>query len=635
MREILANTNNLNEILSILKNGEDYIFQDVETKISISTTLNQEKNKNKNVTTINLGDCEKKLKYEYNISENESLYLITVEVKKEGMQISKLEYEVYYPLDSYNSTKLNLSICRNIPVSISNPVAIDENKLELYDPNSDYYNDICYSHCSDNGYDISLADRKNIFVNINLTLCEENCKFVGYNFDTKKASCSCEVKINLPLISEIYIDKNKLYESFTDFKNIANINIMKCINLLFSIKIIKNNYGIFIIIALIIIQLISCIIFFCCGKFEIIIQRIKLIKSAKIKMKKHNKKYKKHKKKELIKKSNIKKHRKVKNKNSENKIPSVIRINSPIIIQNAEIQLNLNKNSNENTGKKLKNDFSYTNKNKNSKKNREKSIKKINCNLECNMATMNKNKKIKIKKIKLYKDILQNNIYELNELNYKEAIRKDKRGYWGYYISLLKLKHLFIFAFILSNDDNSKIIKISFFFFSFALHITVSAFFFNDKTMHKIYEDQGSFNFIYQIPQIIYSSLISMFFSSIIKMLALSYKNILQLKKGKNNKKLKQKEKYIINLLKFKFILYYVLSTLLLLVFGYYIGCFCAVYKNTQKHLLKDTIISFILNMVYPFGICLLPGIFRITSLNARKKDKNVMYNFSKIIQFI
>ena len=251
------------------------------------------------------------------------------------------------------------------------------------------------------------------------------------------------------------------------------------------------------------------------------------------------------------------------------------------------------------------------------------------------MATMNKNKEMKIKKIKLYKDILQNNIYELNELNYKEAINKDKRGYWGYYISLLKLKHLFIFAFILSNDDNSKIIKISFFFFSFALHITVSAFFFNDKTMHKIYEDQGSFNFIYQIPQIIYSSLISMFFSSIIKMLALSYKNILQLKKGKNNKKLKQKEKYIINLLKFKFILYYVLSTLLLLVFGYYIGCFCAVYKNTQKHLLKDTIISFILNMVYPFGICLLPGIFRIISLNARKKDKNVMYNFSKIIQFI
>ena len=50
--------------------------------------------------------------------------------------------------------------------------------------------------------------------------------------------------------------------------------------------------------------------------------------------------------------------------------------------------------------------------------------------------------------------------------------------------------------------------------------------------MHKIYIDEGSYNIIYQIPQIIYSSLISMFFSSIIKMLALSYKNILQLNSG-------------------------------------------------------------------------------------------------------
>ena len=28
-------------------------------------------------------------------------------------------------------------------------------------------------------------------------------------------------------------------------------------------------------------------------------------------------------------------------------------------------------------------------------------------------------------------------------------------------------------------------------------------FFFSDDTMHKIYEDQGNFNFIYQLPQIL------------------------------------------------------------------------------------------------------------------------------------
>ena len=37
----------------------------------------------------------------------------------------------------------------------------------------------------------------------------------------------------------------------------------------------------------------------------------------------------------------------------------------------------------------------------------------------------------------------------------------------------------------------------------------MNAIFFNDETMHKIYEDEGSFNLIYNLPQIIYSSIIS------------------------------------------------------------------------------------------------------------------------------
>ena len=86
----------------------------------------------------------------------------------------------------------------------------------------------------------SLDDERDIFVyasnyiNKNLTVCEENCEFSSYNYDTGKAVCSCEITIKLPLISEIKIDKNKLYDSFTDIKNIANINIMKCYKLFFS-----------------------------------------------------------------------------------------------------------------------------------------------------------------------------------------------------------------------------------------------------------------------------------------------------------------------------------------------------------------------------------------------------------------
>ena len=69
--------------------------------------------------------------------------------------------------------------------------------------------------------------------------------------------------------------------------------------------------------------------------------------------------------------------------------------------------------------------------------------------------------------------------------------------------------------------------------------------------------------------------------------------------------------------------------------FWYYISCFCAVYSNTQTILFKDTLISFALSMLYPFGLNLLPGIFRIPSLRAEKKDKKCLYSFSQIIALL
>ena len=52
-------------------------------------------------------------------------------------------------------------------------------------------------------------------------------------------------------------------------------------------------------------------------------------------------------------------------------------------------------------------------------------------------------------------------------------------------------------------------------------------------------------------------------------------------------------------------------------------------------HLLKDTLISFGVSMLYPFGLYLIPGIFRIPSLNATKKNKEFLYNSSKLLQLI
>ena len=209
-----------------------------------------------------------------------------------------------------------------------------------------------------------------------------------------------------------------------------------------------------------------------------------------------------------------------------------------------------------------------------------------------------KNKQIIIK----VKEIMAFNDNELNDMEYKLALKYDNRTYFGYYCSLIKTKNNFIFSFLYNKDYNSKIIKIDLFFIDFTIGFTVNALFFNDNTMHKIYEDKGKFQFMYQLPQIIYSSLISVVFNTLLKLLALSESDILTLKSKKEKKDLNKKEEDLNKKLQIKFILYFIISTILLLLFWYYLSMFCAIYKNTQIHLIKDTLISLGISLLYPFG---------------------------------
>ena len=63
--------------------------------------------------------------------------------------------------------------------------------------------------------------------------------------------------------------------------------------------------------------------------------------------------------------------------------------------------------------------------------------------------------------------------------------------------------------------------------------MTMNIFFFFDSSMHKIYIDYGKYNFIQQIPQIIYSSLVSLIIETLIGFLSDTDKQIYQLRQTK------------------------------------------------------------------------------------------------------
>ena len=600
-KEILNGNINL-ELLN-QSNGEDkdLLIKEKNILYHITTSDNQNNNIYENVSSIKLGRCENQLKTIYNISNSTPLLIFIIETSQEGFFIPIIEYEVY---DSKQNKILNLNYCNNNEINLSIPVAINENNIFKHNSSSEYYNDECNTYTTDSGTDIILKDRRKEYIDNNMSLCESNCKYNGYNTTIKKVDCQCKFKNELTLFSKIKIDQDRLLNNFLDLRTSANLVILKCYNILFSKEGLKNNIGSYIIISIILIHIISLILFILKG-FNLLNDTIHSIISYKKKRKK---------------------------KNTKNKVF----INNPNKKNQKKRQLNkqINKEINRQNNRKINMAILKTSNDGNKShsigllSNSKKNLCDFNFNeKEKKKSYRNNNSNINIinQKIRKYND------YEINTLEYNKALLYDKRTYIEYYFSLLRIKHLIIFTFYTHNDYNSIIIKICLLFFSFSLYYSVNALFFSDSTMHKIYEDEGIFNIIYQLPHILYSSIICSVINNMLKYLSLSEKNVIEIKMVKIN--IQQKIRNTMKCLKLKFVLFFSLSLFFLSIFWYYLANFCAVFKNTQLYLIKDVLISFTLTLVYPFLLCLLPGLLRIPSLRDSKKEREVMYKISVIIQ--
>ena len=215
------------------------------TLFQITTLEEQKNNENKEISTIDLGDCELKLKNANQISEEEELIILKVDIK-EGTS-TYVQYEVYDPV---SLEKLNLTICKEDSISIDLPVTLDEdiNSLfdsldnsgySLYDLNDSFYNDICTKYTSVNNTDLTLSDRKIEIYDktANLSFCQTGCVFQSYNATNKKAKCNCQVETqNIDkLLNNITFIRNAIMENFYITIKNSNIKVLKCYKLLFDI----------------------------------------------------------------------------------------------------------------------------------------------------------------------------------------------------------------------------------------------------------------------------------------------------------------------------------------------------------------------------------------------------------------
>ena len=580
------------------------------------------------LSVIDLGECETLLKKEYNISEGDALIILKKEKETDKASEKDIEYEIYEP---YNKTLLNLSICSDVNINIYMKVDLSDDiktiseDLEkkgynIFDINDPFYTDICTPYKSSSKSDMLLSDRINDIYNNEDAQCQDNCYFSNYIDSSNVINCTCHIqqeeKLEIKKIDKL--NPKTLSQSFYYVLKYSNYKIFKCYKLVFDKSVFTKNKGGIILFILFFLYLMCLIVHIIKGLTSL---KEKLGESIEEQKRLSTYKY------------------------TENFPPKKIRSSmkrgggNKGSLVTLEEYVKSEKVKFEKEPKKLKRTKTKAFKEKKDKKNIKKSLSSKEI-LKADKSRKSSKFKIKIQDRKESEEELNDyekekknmDDFQLNELEYEEALKYDQRNFFRIYYSIIKREHRIIFTFFVCNDYNLAPVKLSKFIFLLATDMTMNVFFFSDSSMHKIYLNYGKYDFVQQIPQIIYSTIVSQILEVFLCYLSITDSLIYEIKDLPYDSKSRQKIRDTFTCIKRKLVIYFVFTFLFFLVYWYIVAVFCAVYENTQITFIKDSLFSSLFGFIYPFVLYLFPSVFRKLALNC--KNNTCLYKFSGILPF-
>ena len=634
---------------------------------------------NRDFSIIDFKDCAELLKSNNNINSDEDLVILKYENNNpvSNGNDKSLQYEVYL---KESNQKLDLSVCSDTKIDIYIPIELDEKTQKLYDSlkeqgynifdkNDKFYHDICTTYTSIDGTDVILLDRINDIYEKNKLECQENCEFSEYLPESKYLKCECNVnnEEKIETKNPKKISAKSVTNSFYNVLKYSNYKVLRCYNLVFRKVTIKKNAGSILSNIYFIGYLIAFGIL-CYTKAAYLKDEIdKLLKDEN--NEKNNM--------EINDKNNISIYNKnniynTDNLNNEEKIKEKMNENNNKDLKESkmdnnksetfEIFKNKKRKSNNGNNKSL---FNNNKKKQNIAPNRQNIIRLVDLkNAKDSLSDsknlvskdeFNSNQLANLDK-ELIKEIGHIQIenldksssgkegkekedltdYELNELEYDEALELDNRNFLKIYWYLLKREHIILFTFFNWNDFNLFAIKLSKLFLSVCSDMAFNVFFFSDESMHNMYESGGEYDFAGQFAQMVYSTMISQLLQIFVNYLTMTDIDYYKLKELKKDNNLNGKEALsVIKCIKIKIIVYFCSTFIFFLFFWYACAAFCAVYPNTQGVFVGDSYMSFLMGLLYPFALYLIPAGLRYLSLRAKKhKNIKILYSLSDKVPF-
>jgi len=615
---------------------------------------------------INFLNCENALRKANNLLPNDTLTEVIFEIDKNDNKslTNQIEYAVFN-----RKRQLELSVCANnkieINYDISNSSLINFRLIshfsklgvDILNSKEDFFNDICYPY-SENNSDMILKDRiSDIYQNY--SKCDENCEYKKIDLNFSLITCDCKIK------SEINkrIEPPRLESIILDLVTNSSFGVVKCRNLVFNFHNKLKNIGFWIFSTTIIAHIIIIIHY----SINSINPICRYIISQMKKYSYINSSYNPIKKKKSDKKNQF---------NIYNNFPiNLISINkiekrctnqesSKHIISTRGRKAHFN---NRISNKLIEKNSSKTNKNFDDfslaklKKKSKSILLKFNYDHHKFYEKQKKPKNIptKTKGKKLIQKNGDENDYNLIQINannspnnkppqskcfldnynYKEAIKYDKRSFCRiYYICILAKEN--ILNIILVNSPLELLsIRICLLIFVYSCDLALNTLFYFNSNISDKYYYSGNNKFFYTIFNNLSISVISSFISFVLliffKILTTSKDSIEELFR-KEERKMRKNSNYIVNfikrkqilmkvyeinkILKLKLIIFFIIEFSIMLFFFYFVTAFCEVYNQSQISWISDSLVSFFLSFPLEFGTAFLIAVFYKISIYKKYK---------------
>ena len=591
---------------------------------------------------------------------HEDPILLDDEVNIEDLRYSN---DSYYTNNSSNTT--------NITIDIDKILYGRKYGIDLFDPYSDFLNDICFKFKSEKGTDVTLDSRvEDYYQNISFCDDRESSHYISYNYSETKKTITFRCAFGYYTSVENQNSYLDIIDSeLKSLVSVSNIKVITCYKKFLNIRDIIRNYGGMICIFVLIIQIVCFLIFCFCGikpieeklddLFQLgkaIVRRLSMVPGFHIDRN--------HRPRNSQSNANLNPRKKF---NLWGQFRKFIKRNKLMLKQNKKLE---NKKKKSNPPKKIISNFAdkrsdrdmkgseeikiidinedIFNNNKKSKKSEKSEIslrKKTDGELSSNSSNntdIPKNVdslKVEENMKELDKKSENSQLYnyeadELNELPFDKAIKHDKRTFCEYYGNILLFSHIILNVFFRHNDYNLFVVKLGLLFMTFPINLTMNIFFFTNKTIKVNYVkslDDISL-FWSNIANTVYSSILANALLIMLKLICLTHNSVKTLRKIRNVKEAKKKSACVLRCIRFRVSIYFILSFAFLIIFGFYVLCFCAVFENTQINLVKSTLTSWLMSLLYPFIICFFTSLIRNFAFQWKS---SCMYKVKQILQFL